>query len=106
MGLKHRIHHGLAVDLAKRAIEKAMAAYSERFAAYDPTFTWQSETRGRVTFEAKGMTVEGEVELIGAEVTVELTVPFILRIFRRKAIAVIDREVRAWCEKARRGELD
>ena len=106
MGLKHRIHHGLEIDLAKRAIDRAMAAYSERFAEYDPTFTWQDETRARLTFAAKGLTVEGDVELIGPDVTVELNVPFILRVFRRKAVEVIDREVRSWCDKARRGELD
>lgn len=106
MGMKHRIHHGLEVGLAKKAIGKAMEAYSARFAEYQPSFHWETDTRGRLSFRAKAMSVEGDIEILGDEVTVDLEVPFILKIFRNKAVQIIDREVTAWCEKARNGELD
>ena len=35
----------------------------------------------------------------------ELDVPLLLRPFRAKAIEVLEQEVRAWIEKAKRGEL-
>ncbi|HHH30448.1 MAG TPA: hypothetical protein ENK57_19195 [Polyangiaceae bacterium] len=106
MGMKHRIHHGLDLDLAKRALDKAMEAYSARFADYNPMFEWQSETQARLGFKAKGVKVAGDIEVVGPEITVDLEVPFILRIFKGKAMDVIDKEVRAWVEKARNGELD
>lgn len=105
MGMKHRIHHGLDLALAKLAVGKAMEAYTARFAKYDPTFAWDTETTGRMSFNAKGVTVTGDIEILGHEVTVDLQVPFIFRLFRRKAIDVLDREVKAWCAKARNGEL-
>ena len=106
MGMKHRIHHGLELGLAKKAIGKAMEAYSARFAEYNPSFSWETESRGRLAFRAKAVSVAGEIEILGEEVTVDLEVPLILRIFRNRAVQIIDREVRAWCEKARNGELD
>lgn len=106
MGLKHEIHHGLSLDLAKKAIDKAMEAYSERFHDYNPTFAWTSETKARLGFRAKGVGVDGEIEIAGPKIFVDLDVPFLLRIFKGKAIEVIDREVKKWVEKARNGELD
>lgn len=106
MGMKHQIHHGLELPLAKKAIDEAMKAYSARFEEFNPTFVWQTETRGRLGFKAKGVKVEGDIDIVGPNVEVDLEVPFILRIFKGKAIEVIDNEVRAWVEKARNGELD
>ena len=106
MGLKHEIHHGLELDLAKKAIDKAMENYSARFSDFSPTFAWTDETNARLGFRAKGVTVSGEIEIVGEKILVDLDVPFILRIFKGKAIDVIDSEVRDWVERARNGELD
>ena len=46
------------------------------------------------------------IKIDGPEVYVQLEVPFIFRIFRGRALEVIDREVRLWIEKAKNGELD
>ncbi len=106
MGMKHQIHHGLDLPLAKKAIDKAMEAYSARFSEFNPTFGWVTEHKGELGFKAKGVKVEGHVEIVGPEVYVDLDVPFILRIFKGRAIEIIDREVRSWVERARAGELD
>ncbi len=105
MGLKHEIHHGLSLELARKAIDKAMEAYSVRFADYNPDFQWISETKGNLGFKAKGVKVAGEIEIAGPNILVDLEVPFLLRIFKGKAIEVIDREVKKWVEKARAGEI-
>lgn len=105
MGMKHEIHHGLSPDLARKAVEKAMEAYSARFADYNPEFRWTSENVGRLGFRAKGVSVNGDIEIAGPKILVDLEVPFILRVFKGKAIEVIDREVNAWIEKARSGEI-
>lgn len=105
MGMKHEIQHGLEPDLARKAIEKAMEAYSQRFAEYNPRFRWKSEYVGELGFKAKGVSVDGEIEIAGPKILVDLDVPFILRIFKGKAIEVIDREVKTWVAKARNGEI-
>ncbi|MGE0787279.1 MAG: polyhydroxyalkanoic acid system family protein [Sandaracinaceae bacterium] len=103
--MKHRIHHGLEPALAKTAINKAMEAYSARFSDFSPTFEWVSDYKGLLAFKAKGVKVAGEIEIVGPEVTVDLDVPLILRIFKGKAIEIIEEEVQKWCAKARAGEL-
>jgi len=105
MGMKHEIHHGLEPDLAKKAIDKAMEAYSERFSDFNPRFAWKTESRGELGFKAKGVGVDGSIEIAGPKIFVDLEVPFLLRVFKGKAIDVIDREVKKWVEKARAGEL-
>ena len=105
MGMKHEIHHGLSPDLAKKAIDKAMEAYSARFAEYNPSFRWVTDNKGELGFKAKGVSVDGTIEIAGAKILVDLDVPFLLRIFKGKAIDVIDREVKKWVEKARNGEI-
>lgn len=105
MGMKHQIHHGLELDLARRVIDKAMEGYSARFSDYNPTYTWHSETQGQVAFRARGVTVQGDIEIVGLQVHVDLEVPFILRIFKSKALQVIEDEVKAWVVKAENGEL-
>ena len=42
-----------------------------------------------------------EIEML----LVDLDVPFLLRVFKGKAMDVIDREVKKWVEKARNGEI-
>lgn len=106
MGMKHEIHHGLSLELAKKAIDKAMEAYSARFADYSPSFDWTSETKASLGFKARGVTVAGEIEIAGPKVLVDLEVPLLLRIFKGRAMDVIDQEVKKWIEKARAGELD
>ena len=106
MGMKDKIHHGLELPLAKKALDKAMEAYSARFSDYNPQFDWLTENKGQFSFSARSVTVEGSLEIVGPEVYVELEVPFILRIFKGRALDVIDSEVRRWIEKAQNGELD
>ena len=106
MGMKHQIHHGLDLDLARLALDKAMAAYSARFADYSPHFAWASQTRGKFGFKAGGMAITGELDIVGDHVDVELEVPFLLRIWKGKAMDVIDSEMKKWIAKARNGELE
>lgn len=105
MGIKHQIEHDLTLDLARRAIDRAMESYRARFAKYEPYFRWEGERTGAFGFRAKGLKVSGEIELEADRVLVDVQVPLILRAFKGKALDVIDREVRAWIGKARAGAL-
>lgn len=106
MAEKQIIKHDLDVATAKKATEKAFAGYKERFAEYNPTADWVTDTRAEIGFSAKGMKLDGAVELHPGEIHLELDVPFLLKPFRKKALSVIEEQINMWVQKAKDGELD
>jgi len=104
--MKHRVSHDLDLALARRVARKALAGYVERFAKYQPSLSWQGEDRAELSFSVLGTTVTGIAELSDGAIDIEFNVPLLLAPFRTKAIEVVEREIRVWLERARRGELD
>ena len=49
--------------------------------------------------------LRGHVELLAGAIAFELEVPWILRIFSWRAIALVEREVQHWIDAAKRGEM-
>ena len=103
--MKHTIDTGLERTLSKKAIDKAMDAYKARFADYDPRFDWTGDDRGEFSFSAKGIKLQGTIVVRDQKVDVDMHVPLLFRVFQGKAMDVIEEQVRAWVEKAKRGEL-
>jgi hypothetical protein len=103
--MKHVIEHGLDAATAHKVTERAFAEYRARYPAYDPTLTWTSDRAAKVGLSAKGLKLAGSVVLRDGAIDVELEVPLLLRVFQKRAMEVIDREVRAWVERARTGEI-
>jgi hypothetical protein len=103
--MKHLIRHDLDTPTARRAADRAFAEYRRRYEAYDPTLAWSGETRGDVSFAAKGIKLAGSIVLDPGTITMELDVPFLLRPFQKRALEVIEREVRIWLDKAKTGEI-
>ena len=93
------------MSLAHRCVEKAFETYSKRFADYSPTMTWASENLAKVGFCAKGLKLGGSIEIKPKTIQLELEVPFLLRIFKSKALEVIEEEIRMWVGKAKSGQL-
>jgi hypothetical protein len=104
--MKHVIKHDLDMDLVKKATHHAMDAYAARFAKYDPEANWNTETNATIRFTAKGVTLEGTLDLRPKEIELQLDVPFVFKMFQKKAVGIIDSEITEWLGKARRGELD
>lgn len=104
--MKHSIPHELDIDLARKATDRAIAEYSQRFAKYNPQFNWVDDRHGKLAFTAKGLTLTGEVELKEGAIDVDLDVPFMLKPFRKKALDVVEGQVREWVERAKNGELE
>ena len=104
--MKHAVPHGLDLPMAKKVAVAALEAYSARLAEYSPNVDWSSETHANVRFSVKGITLKGAVDVNSRSIELDLDVPFVLRVFKKKAIAVIEREIKIWLEKARNGELD
>lgn len=103
--MKQVIQHDLGVATAKRATERAFAEYKGRYPDYTPTLEWRGEQKADVTFNAKGVKLNGNVDIADSTVTLELDVPFLFRPFQKKAMEVIEREVRVWLDKAKKGEI-
>ena len=103
--MEHTIEHDLDLPPAKRAIDRAMQSYTERLSEYSPRFEWTSDAVGEFGFEALKVKVTGELVVADRKIDVSIDVPFILRPFRKRALAVIEREVREWVERAKNGEI-
>lgn len=104
--MKHVIDHDLEQETARKATRKAFETYAEKFSEYNPTANWTSDDRAEIGFSAKGMKLSGVVELKPKKIEMELEVPMLLRPFKKKAMSVIDGEIREWIERAKKGELD
>jgi hypothetical protein len=103
--MKHQIAHDLDSNLAKEAAVRAFDAYKQRFANYNPTIQWDRDNKARIGFSVKGVKLEGSIDILPKAIELDLDVPFLFRPFKGKAIEVIEREVRAWLDKAKNGEL-
>ena len=65
-----------------------------------------TDQRAEISFSAKGLTLEGAIELRPTEIELELDVPFLFRPFKNKALGVIEEQIQEWIGKAEAGELD
>ena len=103
--MKHVIPHDLGTELAVKATKAAIDSYSKKFEKYDPQARWLGVNRAQITFKVKMVKLEGELEISDSDVQMELDVPLVFRLFKDRAIRLIDGEVRHWIERAREGEL-
>lgn len=104
-GMEHRISHSLNQDLIRKVARKAVESYAERFSDYSPKANWESDDRAKISFSAKGITLDGSITLEPKAVLLNLNVPFLLKPFAGKATGVIEEQVKHWIEVAQRGEL-
>src|SRR6185436_540679 len=103
--MKHVIQHTLDVATAKKVADRAFAEYRTRYPGYDPVLTWQDDRYAKVRFNAKGVHLDGGLRIGEKTIEFELDVPFVFRIFQKRAIEIVDTEVKVWLEKAKKGEL-
>lgn len=103
--MEHRVSHDVGKDLAKKATVAAFAAYREKYGEYSPTTTWTSDYDANVSFAVKGFRLDGKIHIKDAEVVMDMDVPFLLKPFRKRALEIIETEIRAWCDKAKKGQI-
>ncbi len=103
--MKHVIPHDLDLATAKRVADRAFDEYKARFPSYQPTLRWADERHADVGFNAKGFQLTGTMAIEEKSIDLDLDVPLLFRPFRKIALEVIEREVRAWLDKARAGQL-
>lgn len=103
--MRHEVTHGLGLDLAKKAVRAATESYAVRFAKYSPKTVWETDARAKVSFSVPGGNLEGALEVRSDVVVFELDVPFLLRPFKKRALDIVEGEIRIWIDKAKKGEL-
>ena len=103
--MKHAVAHDLGLDLARKVADSAFASYARKFEKYHPTAEWVTPRRASISFSVKGLTLQGALEVTPATIEMDLAVPILLRPFKRKAVSVIEREIRAWIGKAKAGDI-
>ena len=106
MTLKHSVRHDLELGLAIKAVTVALDSYAQQFSQYSPRVTWVRDNSASISFRVKNVSLEGTVEVNPKEILIDLKVPFVLRVFKGKAIEIIEREIKVWLDKAHVGELD
>jgi hypothetical protein len=103
--MTHDIPHTLDIETAKRAARCAVEAYSERFARYDFEARWVRDDRVELAFVVAGKRLQGAMSVLAKSLRLELDVPWMFRMFKGKAIDVIEREAKIWIDRAQRGDL-
>jgi hypothetical protein len=103
--MKHQIAHDLDINVAKEVAVRAFESYQKRFADYHPQLQWMGDRDARIEFTVKGLKLQGSIGILPRAIELDLDVPFVFRLFKSKAVDVIEREVKVWIEKAKRGEL-
>ena len=103
--MKHVVPHDLSTEDARRAADAAIAAYTQRFAEFNPTARWTNDKEAEIAFSAKGVTLKGVLELVHDGIAFTLDVPFVFKFIQKKAIKVIEEEVRRWVDKVRKGDI-
>jgi hypothetical protein len=103
--MKHEMKHDLTPEVARKVAEKAFDAYRTEYASYNPVLTWKSDTRAEASFNAKGITLKGTIELLPTAIAFDLDVPFVFKLFKGKAIAIMERELKHWVGEAKAGRI-
>ncbi len=103
--MKHIVPHDLDEALARKTVERALLSYRSRYPHATVDLAWSDEATAQLTIGAKGVEVKGSLHIGTRALTFDFHVPLLLKPFKQKAIAVIDREVSSWIERAKAGEL-
>jgi hypothetical protein len=103
--MKHVVPHDLGQEQAKRVAEAAFASYKARYSQYNPTAKWLTESRANISFNVKGMTMNGTIEVTSSSIEMDVDVPFMLRPFKGVAMNVIEEEIKKWIAKAKSGGI-
>lgn len=81
---------------ARRIAERAWESYRVRFERFGPSLEWVEDYVARIGFYAGSIALKGQIVIRPRRLDVSLDVPVVLNVFKRKAVAAIEREIRKW----------
>lgn len=94
--MKHTLPHRASSAAMHDALDQAFASYQQRYQSYQPQLSWQDAENASFKFTVKGITLNGKVKIDPGALTVEIDVPFMFRLFQKKAVEVVEREASPW----------
>ena len=103
--MKHAVAHDLGEERARLVAQAAFNSYKEKFGNYDPKANWVDDRRCEISFNVKGIKLNGAMQVFSDKIEMDLDVPFMLRPFKGKALRVIEGEIQKWVAKAKAGEI-
>ena len=103
--MKQSYPHKLDPAKAKMAATATLESLKKRLAEYNPSFQWASEKRALFNFEAKMTRLTGYLDIRDNSIDFELKVPFLLRMFTKQAMDVLNGEVMHWIKQAEANKL-
>ena len=98
--MKHVFSHNIDFETAKRAVDMAWESYKERLAKYRPSLEWVDDSMAKVGFKVGSIAFRCEILVGSTEFEVSASVPAIFRMFKKRAILVIEDDIRKWTAKA------
>jgi hypothetical protein len=103
--MKHVVSHDLGQEKAKKVAQAAFDSYKQRYSQYNPKVDWIADNRANISFNVKGMTMNGTISVSPTTIEMDMDVPFMLRPFKGVALGVIEEEIKSWIRKAQVGEI-
>jgi len=104
--MKHSVPHDLDLETARLATDAALNEYCNKYAEYNPEFCWLDDKSAEIAFSVKGVAIKGNFALKPTEILMDLKVPFAFKLFKKKALAVVEGEIEKWVQRAREGEFE
>ena len=102
--MKHSFQHDLDFETLRKVADKAFDSYATKYTSYSPQISWIDDRRAKIGFSVKGINIKGELAIAKSTIAVSIEVPFVFRLFKKKAISIVNSELDSWIEKAKTGE--
>jgi len=94
--MKHVFSHGSQIETVRRAAQAAWEHYAVRFEKYDPQLQWIDDLSARFGFSVGGKKLKGKIDIGPARIHVAMDVPFVFNLFKKRAVAIVEKEIRQW----------
>jgi len=98
--MKHVFKHDVDIETAKRAVNMAWESYKGRLSKYRPSMEWVDDSVARVGFSIGSVGIRCEIGVSSCEIEISASVPGIFSLFKKRAILIIEDEIRKWTAKA------
>ena len=86
----------MSVEEARRTADKAWEHYKKRFEKFGPKLDWTDDAAADFSFRTRGLGLTGRLEIKPGRIDVSLDVPMVLRLFKKIAVAAVEKEIRRW----------
>lgn len=103
--LTHTVTHDVDLSTARRATRRAFEEYQHRLAAYEPRIAWKDDDHAEVAICVKGFALHGAVALHDHTIDLAMEIPWMLKPFEKRAMTVMDHEIKTWLARAHAGEV-